>query len=68
MFNYEHTDYADMPLEQLGDMRDFALVRLETMSEALRDRVRAEHDAGVEISVIAKKARVSRQMVTAWVK
>jgi hypothetical protein len=68
MFNYESVSYAEMSVEQLGDIRDFALLKLEAVSEALRARVRAEYEAGVEISTLAKKAGVSRQTITAWVK
>ena len=57
-----------MGVEQLGDIRDFALLKLESVSEALRARVRAEHEAGVEISVLAKRAGVSRNTVSQWVK
>ena len=68
MFNYESIDYSEMPVSQLGDIRDFALLKLEAVSEALRARVRAEHEAGEEISVLAKQAGVSRQTITAWLK
>ena len=68
MFNYDRIDYSDMSIEQLGDIRDYALLRLEGVSEALRARVRAEHTEGAEISVLAKKAGVSRNTVAQWVK
>jgi hypothetical protein len=68
MFNYESIDYSEMPVSQLGDIRDFALLKLESVSEALRARVRAEYEAGEEISVLAKQAGVSRQTITAWLK
>ena len=68
MFNYEQIDYSDMPLDQLGDIRDFALLKLERVSEALRARVREEHATGIEVSVLAKKARVSRNTIHKWLK
>ena len=68
MFNYDQIDYSEMSVRQLGDIRDFALFKLETVSEALRARVRAEYEAGEDISNLAKQARVSRQTITAWVK
>jgi transcriptional regulator with XRE-family HTH domain len=68
MFNYESVNYTEMSVEQLGDIRDFALLKLEAVSEALRDRVRAEHAEGVEISTLAKKAGVSRNTISQWVK
>jgi hypothetical protein len=68
MFNYEQIDYSEMSIDKLGDIRDFALLKLEAVSEALRDRVRAEHAEGVEISVLAKRAGVSRNTIVQWVK
>lgn len=68
MFNYDRIDYSEMSVTQLGDIRDFALLKLEAVSEALRARVRAEHEAGEDISTLAKQAGVSRQTITAWVK
>jgi hypothetical protein len=68
MFNYDSVNYTEMSVEQLGDIRDFALLKLEAVSTALRDRVRAEHAQGVEISVLAKKAGVSRNTISQWVK
>ena len=68
MFNYESIDYSEMSVEKLGDIRDYALLKLEAVSEALRARVRADYEAGEEIPTLAKKAGVSRQTITAWVK
>ena len=68
MFNYESIDYSEMSVEKLGDIRDYALLELEAVSEALRARVRADYEAGEEIPALAKKAGVSRQTITAWVK
>ncbi len=68
MFNYDRIDYSEMSVTQLGDIRDFALLKLEAVSEALRARVRAEHEAGEEVSTLAKQAGVSRQTITVWLK
>lgn len=68
MFNYDRIDYSQMSVEQLGDIRDFALLKLEAVSEALRASVKAQHEAGEDISTLAKKAGVSRQTITAWIK
>jgi len=68
MFNYEQIDYSEMSIDKLGDIRDFALLKLEAVSEALRQRVRAEHAEGVEISVLAKRAGVSRNTIVQWIK
>jgi hypothetical protein len=68
MFNYEPVSYSEMSIDKLGDIRDYALLKLEAVSEALRTRVKAEHAEGVEISVLAKKAGVSRNTIAQWVK
>jgi DNA-binding phage protein len=68
MFNYDQIDYSEMALDQLGDIRDYALLKLERVSEALRARVRDEYAAGVEVSVLAKKAGVSRNTINQWLK
>lgn len=68
MFNYDRIDYSEMSVEQLGDIRDFALLKLENVTEALKARIRLEHEEGADISTLAKKAGVSRQTVTAWLK
>lgn len=68
MFNYERVNYSEMSIDKLGDIRDYALLKLEAVSEALRTRVKAEHAEGVEISVLAKKAGVSRNTIAQWVK
>jgi hypothetical protein len=68
VFNYDRIDYSEMSIEQLGDIRDYALLRLEGVSEALRARVKAEHSDSVEISALAKRAGVSRNTVVQWVK
>ena len=68
MFNYDHVDYTEMSVEQLGTIRDFAMLKLEAISEAMKARVRLEYEEGADISTLAKKARVSHQMITAWVK
>ena len=68
MFNYDQIDYSEMALDQLGDIRDYALLKLERVSEALRARVRDEYAAVVEVSVLAKKAGVSRNTINQWLK
>jgi len=68
MFNYERTDYSNMSIEQLGDIRDYALLRLDDVSETLKALVKAEHEEGVEISTLARRAGVSRNTASQWVK
>jgi transposase-like protein len=59
-------DYDDMSLGQLGDLRAWQLERLERVSQALRARVRAEHQQGDNIKQLAKKLGVTRATIYAW--
>jgi ubiquinone biosynthesis protein COQ9 len=59
-------DYDDMSLGQLADLRAWQLERLERVSQALRARVRAEHQQGDNIKQLAKKLGVTRATVYAW--
>lgn len=59
-------DYEGMSLGQLADLRAWQLERLERVSQALRARVRAEHQQGDNIKQLAKKLGVTRATVYAW--
>lgn len=59
-------NYDDLTLEQLGDIRAWQLERLERVSQALRARVRAEHQEGDNIQKLAKKIGVTRATIYAW--
>lgn len=67
-FNGETPGYESMSLEQLADLRAWQLERLELVSQALRDRVRAEYQPGDNIKRLAKKIGVTRATVYSWVK
>ena len=59
-------DYDDMSMGQLADLRAWQLERLERVSQALRARVRAEHQQGDNIKQLAKKLGVTRATIYAW--
>ena len=59
-------DYEEMSITQLADLRAWQLERLERVSQALRARVRAEHQEGDNIKQLAKKLGVTRATVYAW--
>ena len=67
-FNGETPGYESMSLQQLADLRAWQLERLELVSQALRDRVRAEYQPGDNIKRLAKKIGVTRATVYSWVK
>jgi transposase-like protein len=62
----DFTNYDELPLDQLADLRAWQLERLERVSQALRARVRAEHTPGDNIKRLAKKLGVTRATVYAW--
>jgi transposase-like protein len=63
----DFTNYDELPLDQLADLRAWQLERLERVSQALRARVRAEYTRGDNIKRLAKKLGVTRATVYAWV-
>lgn len=67
-FNGETPGYEELNLEQLADLRAWQLERLEMVSQALRDRVRAEYQPGDNIKRLAKKIGVTRATIYSWVK
>ena len=66
--NYEATGYdlEALKLDQLADMREWQLERLEKVTRELRKRVQTEYAEGANIKALAKKAGVTRRTVYAW--
>jgi DNA invertase Pin-like site-specific DNA recombinase len=64
----DYRDYEYMALDQLAVIRDDVLNRLQLVTEAMRLRVLAEHQNGVPVNKIARKAGVTRNTVYAWLK
>lgn len=66
MMNSGSYDLEDMTLEQLADLREWQLERLERVTAELRKRVGESYSTGMNIKTIAKKAGVTRRTVYAW--
>jgi DNA invertase Pin-like site-specific DNA recombinase len=66
--NYDSSGYDldNLKLDQLADLREWQLERLERVTRELRKRVQSEYAQGVNIKALAKKAGVTRRTVYAW--
>jgi len=62
----DYYDYETMPLEQLADIRDHALNRVQIVTEALKKAVREEQQKGTSIKKIARQSGVTRATIYAW--
>jgi transposase-like protein len=59
-------DLETLSLQQLADLREWQLERLEKVTRELRARVQAEYQQGTNIKALAKKAGVTRRTIYAW--
>jgi len=59
-------DLDTMTLQQLADLREWQLERLEKVTTALRARVQTEYEATANVKALAKKAGVTRRTIYAW--
>lgn len=66
MRDLSHADLADHSLEQLADLRDWQLTRVEIVTAVLRDRVKQEAADGHAITELCKKAGVTRKTIYHW--
>jgi len=66
MRDLSHADLGDHSLEQLADLRDWQLTRVEIVTDVLRDRVKEQADKGVSITELCKKAGVTRKTIYHW--
>jgi transposase-like protein len=55
-----------LPLNQLADLREWQLERLEKVTRELRKRVQEEYAEGANIKALAKKAGVTRRTIYSW--
>ena len=62
----DYYDYETMPLEQLADIRDHALNRVQIVTGALKNAVREEQQKGTSIKKIARQSGVTRATIYAW--
>lgn len=63
-FNYD--DAGKLTLDIIAERRKWQLEQLEKNTELLAQYVRDEHEAGAEISKLAKRAGVSRPTIYRW--
>ena len=66
MMNPGNYDLDSMSLQQLADLREWQLERLEKVTTALRSRVQTEYEDTANIEALAKKAGVTRRTIYAW--
>lgn len=60
-------DLEALGLDQLADLRDWQLERLERVTGELRRRVHSRHQEGANIQALAKKAGVTRATIYKWI-
>jgi hypothetical protein len=60
--------YDSMPVEQLATIREYGLERLQRVTDALKEQVRADYASGVSVKRLARLAKVSRGTIRSWVK
>ena len=66
MMNPKSYDLEELNLSQLADLREWQLERLEKVTHSLRQCVKEEYGAGMNIKALAKKAGVTRRTIYAW--
>lgn len=59
-------DLADLSLQQLADLRDWQLTRVEIVTEVLRERVKEQADEGTPITLLCRQAGVTRKTIYHW--
>jgi hypothetical protein len=59
-------DLQNLPIDQLADLREWQLERLERVTRELRSRVQAEYEQGTDIKALSKKAGVTRRTIYKW--
>jgi hypothetical protein len=59
-------DIDAQPMEQVADLRDWSLVRLEIINEVLKDKVIEAANNNMSIADIAKKTGVNRRTISHW--
>lgn len=66
--NYDSSNYDldNLKLDQLADLREWQLERLERVTRELRKRVQSEYAQGTEIKALSKKAGVTRRTIYKW--
>lgn len=66
MQSFDFHAYDSMTIEQLSEVREQGLKRVDTITKVMRDQVREEHANGAPILKLAKRAGVTRPTIYAW--
>lgn len=66
MSDMDYQDYENMTTEHLASIREYALNRVQLVTDALKKSVREEHKNGTNIKKIARKSGVTRATIYAW--
>lgn len=66
MQSFDFHAYDSMTIEQLSEVREQGLKRVDTITKVMRDQVREEHAQGTPILKLAKRAGVTRPTIYAW--
>ena len=59
-------DLLGHSIQQLSDLRDWQLTRVEIVTEVLKERVREEAALGTPITKLCKQAGVTRKTIYHW--
>ncbi len=57
-----------MTVAQLATIREYGLERVQRVTEALKQQVRADHADGVSVTRLARTANVSPATIGNWIK
>ena len=66
MQSFDFHAYDSMTIEQLSEVREQGLKRVDTITKVMRDQVREEHANGAPILKLAKRAGVTRPTIYSW--
>lgn len=66
MGTFDFHSYDDMSIEQLADIRDQGLRRVDTVTSVMREQVKQAHADGTPILKLAKRAGVTRPTIYSW--
>jgi AcrR family transcriptional regulator len=66
MGTFDFHSYDAMSIEQLADIRDQGLKRVDTVTNVMREQVKQAHADGTPILKLAKRAGVTRPTIYSW--
>lgn len=66
MGTFDFHSYDTMSIEQLADIRNQGLKRVDTVTNVMREQVKQAHADGTPILKLAKRAGVTRPTIYSW--